>query len=43
MPGCERSGFERFGDFDAGRDIGEIFRTVPTNVFLVKATFWFSP
>ena len=36
----ERSGFEPFGDFEARRDIGEIFRTVPTNVFLIKATYW---
>ena len=36
----ERSGFSPFGEFDAGRDIGEIFRAVPTNVFLIKATYW---
>ncbi len=36
----ERSGFEPLGDFEARRDIGEIFRTVPTNVFLIKATYW---
>ena len=30
------------GDFDAGRDVGAIFRTRPTNVFLLKATYWFS-
>ena len=36
----ERSGAERIGDFDAGRDVGAIFREVPTNVFLVKATYW---
>ena len=36
----ERSGFEPLGDFEAGRDIGEIFKTVPTNVFLIKATYW---
>jgi hypothetical protein len=35
-----RSGFEPVGDFSAGHDVGEIFRTVPTNVFLVKATYW---
>jgi hypothetical protein len=39
----ERSGFDAVGDFDAGRDVGAIFRTRPTNVFLVKATFWISP
>ncbi|MDP9279200.1 MAG: hypothetical protein M3P00_07250, partial [Gemmatimonadota bacterium] len=36
----QRSDFEGRGDFSAGRDIGAIFRTVPTNVFLVKATYW---
>ena len=35
-----RSGFEPIGDFSAGRDVGEIFRSVPTNVFLIKATYW---
>jgi hypothetical protein len=39
----QRSGYEPLGDFDAGRDVGAIFRTRPTNVFLVKATYWFSP
>ena|SRR5687767_911017 len=36
----QRSGFEPIGDFDFGRDVGDIFDTVPTNVFLVKATYW---
>ena len=36
----ERSGFEPIGDFSASRDIGDIFNTTPTNVFLVKATYW---
>jgi hypothetical protein len=36
----ERSGFERIGEFATRRDVGAIFRTVPTNVFLVKATYW---
>jgi hypothetical protein len=36
----ERSGFEPFGDFSADRDIRGIFDTTPTNVFLVKATYW---
>lgn len=35
-----RNGFEPTGDFSTGRDVGEVFRTVPTNVFLVKATYW---
>jgi len=36
----ERSGFAPIGDFDGRRDVGAIFRTVPSNVFLVKATYW---
>lgn len=36
----ERSDFEPIGTFDSSRDVGAIFRTVPTNVFLVKATYW---
>jgi len=36
----QRSGFEPIGDFDFGRDVVDIFHTVPTNVFLVKATYW---
>ena len=36
----QRSDFEPIGDFSTGRDVGAIFRTVPTNVFLVKATYW---
>lgn len=35
-----RSGFAPLGDCDGRRDVGAIFRTVPTNVFLVKATYW---
>ena len=36
----QRSGFEPIGDFDVNRDVGAIFRTVPTNVFLIKASYW---
>jgi hypothetical protein len=36
----ERSDFEARGDFETRRDVGAIFRTIPTNVFLVKATYW---
>lgn len=36
----ERSGFEPIGDFRARRDLGDIFDTTPTNVFLIKATYW---
>ncbi|MEJ2218989.1 MAG: DUF5916 domain-containing protein, partial [Gemmatimonadota bacterium] len=30
----------RVGDFQFDRDAKAIFRTVPTNVFLIKATYW---
>ncbi|CAN5881690.1 hypothetical protein BH11GEM1_BH11GEM1_32960 [soil metagenome] len=36
----QRSDFAPLGDFDSRRDVGAIFRTIPTNVFLVKATYW---
>ena len=36
----ERGDYEPFGDFAPRRDVGAIFRTTPTNVFLVKATYW---
>ncbi len=36
----QRSGFVPVGDFQPSRDVGAIFRTVPTNVFLLKATYW---
>jgi len=37
----ERSGFDpSVSDFQFGRDAGAIFRAQPTNVFLVKATYW---
>jgi preprotein translocase subunit SecG len=39
----QRSGVASVGDFDGSRDVGEIFRARPTNVFLVKATYWMSP
>jgi hypothetical protein len=38
----QRSAFEPFvGDFRTGRDLGDIFGQ-PSNVFLVKATYWFA-
>ena len=37
----QRSSFEATGDFDFGSDMGELFRSKPTNVFLVKASYWF--
>jgi hypothetical protein len=36
----ERSGFEALGGFDAGRDVGRLFREPARNVFLIKATYW---
>ena len=36
----QRSEFEPIGDFNASRDVGAIFRSVPTNVFLIKASSW---
>ena len=38
----QRSDFQPIGDFELGRDVGAIFRTVPTNIFLLKATYWFN-
>jgi hypothetical protein len=35
----QRSDFAPLGDFDGRRDVCAIFRTMPTNVFLVKATY----
>ena len=37
-----RSGQDSRGDFSFGRDAGEIFRERPTNVFLLKASYWFA-
>jgi len=36
----QRTGTAAIGDFDLNRDVGDIFRESPTNVFLLKATFW---
>lgn len=36
----QRNGVAPIGDFGFTRDLGDIFRESPTNVFLVKATFW---
>lgn len=38
----QRSGSGRPGEFDAGRDVGAIFREPATNVLLVKVTYWMS-
>jgi hypothetical protein len=38
----ERSGLEKAFSFDAGRDVGAIFRERPSNIFLVKAVYWLS-
>ena len=36
----QRNGVAPIGDFSFTRDVGDIFHEPPTNVFLVKATFW---
>ncbi len=36
----QRSGSNRNGDFDFGRDLSNIFESQPTNVFLVKLSYW---
>jgi hypothetical protein len=36
----QRNGVAPIGDFGLTRDVGDIFRESPTNVFLLKATFW---
>ncbi|HEY5086616.1 MAG TPA: DUF5916 domain-containing protein, partial [Gemmatimonadaceae bacterium] len=38
----QRNGVASIGDFDLTRDVGTIFREAPTNIFLLKATFWFA-
>ncbi|HKP75943.1 MAG TPA: DUF5916 domain-containing protein, partial [Longimicrobiaceae bacterium] len=35
-----RSGFDGSGAFDAERDLGEVFRQHPDNVFVIKASYW---
>ncbi len=37
----QRNDFAPLGDFQLSRDAGAIFRTTPTNVFLIKVTYWF--
>ena len=36
----QRNGVAPIGDFNLGRDVGDVFRVSPTNIFLLKATFW---
>jgi hypothetical protein len=36
----ERYDDERMGGFEAGRDVGRLFREPARNVFLIKATYW---
>jgi len=38
----QRSGSEPFGDFEFGRDAGAVFREHPDNVFVIKASYYFS-
>ena len=37
-----RSSSEPFGDFEFGRDRRALFAAHPDNIFLVKASYWFS-
>lgn len=37
-----RSGVAGYGDFEFGRDFQDLFGPKPTNVFLVKLSYWFS-
>jgi hypothetical protein len=37
-----RNGFERTGDFGTFADLPSAFDLPPENVFLVKASYWFS-
>ena len=36
----QREGFESDGVLDVGRDVGGLFLDTPTNVFLVKLSYW---
>jgi hypothetical protein len=38
----QRSGDEPFGDFEFSRDVGAVFREHPDNVFVIKASYYFS-
>jgi hypothetical protein len=37
-----RDGSEDTGAFNLGRDVGDLFALHPTNVFMVKVSYWFS-
>lgn len=37
-----RTGIDEYGDFSAGRDLRDLFRVSPENVFLIKINHWFS-
>ena len=38
-----RGQFDRnLGNFDIGRDYGDLFRTRSDNTFLIKGSYWFS-
>lgn len=37
-----RDGFSSNGSFDFGRDVGDLFRVTPDNVFLIKFSYWMS-
>lgn len=35
-----RDGSNETGSFDFSRDVGDLFRTAPSNVFMVKLSYW---
>jgi hypothetical protein len=35
-----RFGFTPIGDFELGRDFGDLWSATPVNVFVIKATYW---
>jgi len=36
----DRNALDRVGDFDFGRDTGNLFRAPADNIFMIKATYW---
>ena len=37
------TGETRVGNFQLGRDTGDLFRLRPDNVFMIKASYWLNP
>lgn len=36
----QRSDFDSLGEFDMGNSLGSLFRSTPTNIFMVKLSYW---